>query len=192
MDLKLSCFLVVLASCASFTIAQKRKTTVTGDLTKDKDIGTRVDLGISHQRGNWGFEGTGFGTSRGHRGGSLGISHKRKNLEFGGSVFGDNRGNRGAKLGFKWKFGKRSAAWTGEHFEVRVIVNHCDFNVYDINEDSVITVDEIYELFPQRNDAHKLFKALDSTSVDGKVTIGEFKLMAPQVIKKCEYNKYKY
>ncbi|CAC5380741.1 unnamed protein product [Mytilus coruscus] len=168
-----------------------KKTTITGDLTKDKDL-TRVDLGISHKRGNWGFDGSGFGTSRGHQGGSLGISHKRKNFEFGGSVFGDNRGNRGAKLGFKWKFGKRSTAWNGEHFEVRVIVNHCDFNVYDINEDSVITVDEIYELFPQRNDAHRLFKALDSTSVDGKVTIDEFKMMAPQVIKKCGYNKYTY
>lgn len=99
----------MLAFCSSLTIAQ-RKTTITGDLTKDKDL-TRVDLGISHQRGKWGFDGSGFGTSRGHRGGSLGISHKRKNFEFGGSVFGDNRGNRGAKLGFKWKFGKRSTAW---------------------------------------------------------------------------------
>ncbi|XP_052065879.1 uncharacterized protein LOC127705592 [Mytilus californianus] len=163
MDLKLSCFLVVLAVCASLTIAQK-KTTITGDLTKNKDS-TRIDLGILH---------------------------KRKNFEIGGSVFGDNRGNRGAKVGFKWKFGKRSTAWNGEHFEVRVIINHCDFNVYDINEDSVITVDEIYEIFPQRTDAHRLFKALDSTSVDGKVTIDEFKMMAPQVIKKCGYSKYSY
>ncbi|CAC5423223.1 unnamed protein product [Mytilus coruscus] len=146
LDLKLSCLIVVLASCASLTIAQKR-ITITGDVTKNKDS-TRVDLGISH---------------------------KRKNFEIGGSFFGDNRGNRGAR--------------NGEHFEVRVIVNHCDFNVYDINEDSVITVDEIYELFPQRTDAHRLFKALDSTSVDGKVTIDEFNMMALQVIKKCGYNK---
>lgn len=85
-------------------------------MTKNRDIGTRVDLGISHQRKRWGFDGSAFGTSRGHRGGSLGISHKRKNFEFGGSVFGDNRGNRGAKVGFKWKFGKRSTAWVYIYF----------------------------------------------------------------------------
>ena len=41
--------------------AAQKKTTVTGDITKDKGSGTRVDLGISHKRGNWKFDGSGFG-----------------------------------------------------------------------------------------------------------------------------------
>jgi hypothetical protein len=53
---------------------------------------------ISHKWGNWKFDGSGFSTSKVHRGGSLGVLHKRKNLEFGGSVFGDNRGNKGGRL----------------------------------------------------------------------------------------------
>ena len=101
---------------ANYAAAQK-KTTVTGDITKDKGRGTRVDLGISHKRGNWKFDGSGFGTSRGHRGGSLGVSHKRKNFEFGGSVSGDNRGNRGARVGFKWRF-RRSTQWVRFKFIV--------------------------------------------------------------------------
>ncbi|CAC5386048.1 unnamed protein product [Mytilus coruscus] len=160
MDIQLSFFLVISVFCAS--LAQKKKTTVTGSVTKKEGSGIRVDLGIAR---------------------------KHKNFEFGGSVFGDSKGNRGVNVGLKWKFGKRSAAWTGEHFEVVIMVNHCDFNVYDINEDSVITIDEIYELFPERVDAHRLFKALDFTSADGKVTIEEFKFMAPQVIKTCRHNK---
>ena len=84
--------------------AAGNKTTVTGDIAKQKGKGTRVDLGISHEIGKWKFDGSGFGTSRGHRGGSLGVSRKHKNLEFGGSVFGDNRGNKGGRVGFKLRF----------------------------------------------------------------------------------------
>jgi hypothetical protein len=54
-----------------------------------------------HPEAPFKFDGCGFSTSKGHRGGSLGVLHKRKNLEFGGSVFGDNRGTRGAGIGFK-------------------------------------------------------------------------------------------
>ena len=103
--------------------AAQKKTTVTGDITKEKGSGTRVDLGISHKRGNWKFDGSGFGTSRGHRGGNLGVSHRRKNFEFGGSVFGDNRGNRGGRVGFKWRF-RRSTQWVRFQF---IYVNNCFF-----------------------------------------------------------------
>jgi hypothetical protein len=71
------CAIVVLV--INYAAAQK-KTTVTGDITKEKGSGTRVDLGISHKRGNWKFDGSGFGTSRGHRGGKLGLLHKPKNM----------------------------------------------------------------------------------------------------------------
>ena len=91
----LSCGIVVIIT--NYAAAQK-KTTVTGGITNDKGSGTRADFGISHKRGNWNFDGSGFGISTGHRGGSLEVSHKHKNLEFGGSVFGDNRGNRGGRL----------------------------------------------------------------------------------------------
>jgi len=60
--------------------AAQKKTTVTGDITKDKGSGKRVDLGISHKWRNLKFDGSGFSTSKGHRGGSLGVLHKRKNL----------------------------------------------------------------------------------------------------------------
>jgi hypothetical protein len=43
----LFCAIVVLV--INYAAAQK-KTTVTGDITKDKGSGTRVDLGISHKR----------------------------------------------------------------------------------------------------------------------------------------------
>ena len=101
--------------------AAEKKTTVTGDVTKDKGSGTRADFGISHKWGNWKFDGSGFSTSKGHRGGSLGVLHKRKNLEFGGSVFGDNRGTRGAGIGFKWRF-RRSTQWVRFKF---IYVNNC-------------------------------------------------------------------
>ena len=101
--------------------AAQKKTTVTGDITKDKGSGTRVDLGISHKRGNWKFDGSGFGTSRGHRGGKLGVLHKRKNFEIGGSVFRDNRGNKGGRVGVKWRF-RRSAQLVRFKF---IYVNNC-------------------------------------------------------------------
>jgi len=101
--------------------AAQKKTTVTGDITKNKGSGTRVDLGLSHKLGNWKFDGSAFGTSRGHRGGTLGVSHKRKNFEFGGSVFGDNRGNRGGRLGFKLRF-RRSIQWVRFKF---IYFNNC-------------------------------------------------------------------
>ena len=114
----LFCAIVVIIT--NYAAAEK-KTTVTGDVTKDKGSGTRADFGISHKWGNWKFDGCGFSTSKGHRGGSLGVLHKRKNLEFGGSVFGDNRGTRGAGIGFKWRF-RRSTQWVRFKF---IYVNNC-------------------------------------------------------------------
>jgi hypothetical protein len=38
--------------------AAEKKTTVTGDVAKDKGSGTRADFGISHKWGNWKFDGS--------------------------------------------------------------------------------------------------------------------------------------
>ena len=154
-DVKDFLFCAIVVIITNYAAAQK-KTTVTGDITKDEGSGTRVDLGISHKWGNWKFDGSGFGTSTGHRGGSLKVSHKRKNLEFGGSVFGDNRGNRGgrlellhkrknfeiggsvfgdnrgskgASLGFKWRL-RRSTQWVRFKF---IYVNNCFFHNIHLN-----------------------------------------------------------
>jgi hypothetical protein len=71
----LFCAIVVIIT--NYAAAEK-KTTVTGDVTKDKGSGTRADFGISHKWGNWKFDGSGFSTSKGHRGGSLpGVSNCR-------------------------------------------------------------------------------------------------------------------
>ena len=140
----------------NYAAAAQKKTTVTGDITNDEGSGTRVDLGISHQRDNWEFDGSGFGTSRGVIGGSLEVTHKRKNFEFGGtifgdnrgnsggrlelshksknfeiggSVFGDNRGNKGAGLGFTWRF-RRSTQWVRFKF---IYVNNCFFHNIHLN-----------------------------------------------------------
>ena len=51
---------------------------------------------------------------------------------------------------------------TGEHFEVIVVVNQCDFNVYDKNEDGVITKEEMYDVFSNSLETERLFDALDS------------------------------
>jgi hypothetical protein len=119
-DVKDFLFCAIVVIITNYAAAQK-KTTVTGDISKDKGSGTRVDLGISHKRGNWKFDGSGFGTSRGLRGGKLGVSHKRKNFEFGGSVFRDNRGNKGGHVGFKLRF-RRSTQWVRFQF---IYVNNC-------------------------------------------------------------------
>jgi hypothetical protein len=113
----------------NYAAAAQKKTTVTGDITNDEGSGTRVDLGISHQRDNWEFDGSGFGTSRGVIGGSLEVSHKHKNFEFGGTVFGDNRGNKGAGLGFTWRF-RRSTQWVRFKF---IYVNNCFFHNIHLN-----------------------------------------------------------
>ena len=146
-DVKDFLFCAIVVIITNYAAAEK-KTTVTCDVTKDKGSGKRADFGISHKRGNWKFDGSGFSTSKGHRGGSLGVLHKRKKLEFGGSVFGDNRGtrggpfgvshkrnnfefgasifgdnrgNRGAGIGFKWRF-RRSTQWVRLEF---IYVNNC-------------------------------------------------------------------
>ena len=77
-DVKDFLFCAIVVIITNYAAAAQKKTTVTGDIAKDEGSGTRVDLGISHQRGNWKFDGSGFGTSTGHRGGSLEVSHKRK------------------------------------------------------------------------------------------------------------------
>lgn len=59
---------------------------------------------------------------------------------------------------FRWYF-----LQPGEHFNLLIQINPCDFNVYDRNGDEIITKEEIITLFSDRQLADKLFNALDFT-----------------------------
>ncbi|CAG2222685.1 APOD [Mytilus edulis] len=59
----------------NYLLAQKHKPNFKAELTRTEDNGTRADLSLSHRHRNWDFNAGGFGTSKGHRGGSLGVSH---------------------------------------------------------------------------------------------------------------------
>ena len=115
----------------------------------------------------------------------VGITHKRGKFEIKGSGFADSKGNRGAKIGVRFKFKKRSVEWPGEHFNLLIQINPCDFNVYDRNGDEIITKEEIITLFSDRQLADKLFNALDFTG-DNHVTFNEFSYIAPQIISGCQ------
>lgn len=67
---------------------KKKETTVDATVTGNKRNGARLDVGITHKRGNF---------------------------EIKGSGFADSKGNRGGKIGVRFKFKKRSVEWVMSH-----------------------------------------------------------------------------
>lgn len=138
-----------------------------------------------------GYEKDGFSTGLNY-GGTKGydrfgghIGYKNDNFHIKGTGFRDSTGNYGAGLSFGWSW-KRSASVPKDLFFLRIEADPCQFMLYDsrIEEDGIITLEEVRDMFTITGFADNLFSALDIDK-DGKVTKEEFSIAAPNTIAGC-------
>lgn len=134
--------------------------------------------GRDHWGANVGYKKGGFssgvnyqGTKGYHKvGGNIGYQNDRFSVK--GTGFRDTTGNWGAGVSLGWRF-RRSSSKPIDAFYLRVEADPCQFILYDRNGDDVITIEELEEVFPDRNLAEGLFQRLDIEE-KGKISREEF------------------
>ncbi|KAL4235948.1 hypothetical protein ACF0H5_004336 [Mactra antiquata] len=138
--------------------SRKSKTSVDVKVSANKG-GAKVSGAVKHQRDNW----------------SAGVK---------GTV--DSDGNWGVVGELSAKFKKRSVDWHNKHYIVTLSVDQCNFNVYDVDRDGYITMEEIKNIFGEGKGPENLFNDLNMTTDDNVVDEKEFIAMAPLLIRGCE------
>ncbi|XP_062618504.1 uncharacterized protein LOC134280089 [Saccostrea cucullata] len=130
-----------------------------------------------------------LGLSTGNKGPELKLTVGRKVGNWNFKAFGstDFGGGWKAGVGVGIKF-KRSTDEIHRRYDIVILANPCRFRIYDNNDDDVITMDEMTELFENPELGTKLFSDLD-TNKDGEITKLEFSRRVPFVIKECSKNQ---
>ncbi|XP_053394198.1 uncharacterized protein LOC123545147 [Mercenaria mercenaria] len=114
-----------------------------------------------------------------------GLEHREDN--WNSSITGtiDNDGNFGFGARFSMEFRKRSAKWNGNHYNITLYVDPCNFFTYDDDRDGVIVKDELRAIFGDNEKTDALFEDLDVTKDDEGINPEEFYAMAPMIIADC-------
>ncbi|XP_061192808.1 uncharacterized protein LOC133201021 [Saccostrea echinata] len=122
--------------------------------------GPELKLTVGRKVGNWNFKG--FGST-----------------DFAGGW------KAGVSVGIKFK---RSTVEIPRRYDIVILANPCRFHVYNSNDDDVITMDEMTELFENPELGTQLFNDLDANK-DWEITKSEFSRRVPFVIKECSNNQ---
>ncbi|KAH3889122.1 uncharacterized protein LOC127867998 [Dreissena polymorpha] len=96
----------------------------------------------------------------------------------------DREGNWG--IGASFTFGrKRRSAEQMKLFTLSLEVDKCNFNLYDVDRDDLITKEELVAVFGDNKNTTELFEALDMLSGDGTVNREEFLYVMHRTVEGC-------
>ncbi|KAH3736705.1 hypothetical protein DPMN_043278 [Dreissena polymorpha] len=95
----------------------------------------------------------------------------------------DRAGNWG--VGATFTFGRKRRSAEQKFFTLSLEVDKCNFNLYDVDRDDVITKEELVAVFGDDTKTTALFEALAMLSGDGIVNREEFLYVMPRTVEGC-------